>query len=224
MQMNARRLRAPVVWHCRSSSRVDGLPGAAIARPRGRSGLKSPRRRMPRWSMTGASRSAGSFTRRGRACSCSAGPSVSPAASFARGPPQAGSNLIDVGASARGAAPAWNALRVTREVLDDLARSDRRDPRLMRSTGSTLSAFARRSTRRAACLTNCSAVTGSSAQPTPPRAATCGAAPTFTLPSPRPAEPHLAIGRGGNEPDSGTALLAVDAEGDPACNRPSAQP
>jgi beta-lactam-binding protein with PASTA domain len=28
-----------------------------------------------------------------------------------------GSNLIDVGASARGAAPAWNALRVTREVL-----------------------------------------------------------------------------------------------------------
>ena len=28
-----------------------------------------------------------------------------------------GSNLIDVGASAAGAAPAWNALRVTREVL-----------------------------------------------------------------------------------------------------------
>ncbi len=32
-------------------------------------------------------------------------------------PLEAGSNLIDVGASARGAAPAWNALRVTREVL-----------------------------------------------------------------------------------------------------------
>ena len=32
-------------------------------------------------------------------------------------PLQAGSNLIDVGASARGAAPAWNALRVTREVV-----------------------------------------------------------------------------------------------------------
>jgi hypothetical protein len=32
-------------------------------------------------------------------------------------PLQAGTNLIDVGASARGAAPAWNALRVTREVL-----------------------------------------------------------------------------------------------------------
>ena len=32
-------------------------------------------------------------------------------------PLQVGSNLIDVGASARGAAPAWNALRVTREVL-----------------------------------------------------------------------------------------------------------
>ena len=31
-------------------------------------------------------------------------------------PLRAGSNLIDVGASARGAAPAWNALRVTREV------------------------------------------------------------------------------------------------------------
>src|SRR5215217_4938915 len=32
-------------------------------------------------------------------------------------PLQVGSNLIDVGASARGAAPAWNALRVTREVV-----------------------------------------------------------------------------------------------------------
>src|SRR5829696_7819437 len=32
-------------------------------------------------------------------------------------PLRAGSNLIDVGASARGAAPVWNALRVTREVL-----------------------------------------------------------------------------------------------------------
>ena len=32
-------------------------------------------------------------------------------------PLQAGSNLIDVGASAHGAAPAWNALRITREVL-----------------------------------------------------------------------------------------------------------
>jgi len=31
-----------------------------------------------------------------------------------------GSNLIDVGASARGAAPAWDALRVTREVLVSL--------------------------------------------------------------------------------------------------------
>ena len=32
-------------------------------------------------------------------------------------PLREGSNLIDVGASAPGAAPAWNALRVTREVL-----------------------------------------------------------------------------------------------------------
>ena len=32
-------------------------------------------------------------------------------------PLKAGANLIDVGASASGAAPAWNALRVTREVL-----------------------------------------------------------------------------------------------------------
>ena len=32
-------------------------------------------------------------------------------------PLRVGSNLIDVGASARGATPAWNALRVTREVL-----------------------------------------------------------------------------------------------------------
>lgn len=32
-------------------------------------------------------------------------------------PLRVGSNLIDVGASARGAASAWNALRVTREVL-----------------------------------------------------------------------------------------------------------
>jgi hypothetical protein len=32
-------------------------------------------------------------------------------------PLRVGPNLIDVGASARGAAPAWNALRVTREVL-----------------------------------------------------------------------------------------------------------
>lgn len=32
-------------------------------------------------------------------------------------PLEAGTNLIDVGASARGAVPAWNALRVTREVL-----------------------------------------------------------------------------------------------------------
>lgn len=32
-------------------------------------------------------------------------------------PLREGSNLIDVGASARGAAPAWDALRVTREVL-----------------------------------------------------------------------------------------------------------
>jgi hypothetical protein len=35
-------------------------------------------------------------------------------------PLRAGSNLIDVGASARGAAPAWDALRVTREVLVEL--------------------------------------------------------------------------------------------------------
>ena len=32
-------------------------------------------------------------------------------------PLREGSNLIDVGASARGAAPVWDALRVTREVL-----------------------------------------------------------------------------------------------------------
>ena len=32
-------------------------------------------------------------------------------------PHRAGANLIDVGASARGAAPSWNALRVTREAL-----------------------------------------------------------------------------------------------------------
>jgi hypothetical protein len=32
-------------------------------------------------------------------------------------PLEAGSNLIDVGASAHGAAPAWSALRVTREVV-----------------------------------------------------------------------------------------------------------
>jgi hypothetical protein len=45
-------------------------------------------------------------------------------------PLQAGTNLIDVGASARGAAPAWNALRVTREVLvklPDLAGATRDD-------------------------------------------------------------------------------------------------
>ena len=32
-------------------------------------------------------------------------------------PLREGSNLIDVGASAKGATPAWDALRVTREVL-----------------------------------------------------------------------------------------------------------
>ena len=32
-------------------------------------------------------------------------------------PLREGSNLIDIGASARGAAPAWNALRVTREFV-----------------------------------------------------------------------------------------------------------
>ena len=32
-------------------------------------------------------------------------------------PLREGSNLIDVGASSRGAAPAWDALRITREVL-----------------------------------------------------------------------------------------------------------
>jgi hypothetical protein len=32
-------------------------------------------------------------------------------------PLRVGANLIDVGASARGAAPSWNALRVTREAL-----------------------------------------------------------------------------------------------------------
>ena len=32
-------------------------------------------------------------------------------------PLRAGANLIDVGASARGAAPSWDALRVTREAL-----------------------------------------------------------------------------------------------------------
>ncbi len=35
-------------------------------------------------------------------------------------PLRVGSNLIDVGATARGAAPAWNALRITREVLVEL--------------------------------------------------------------------------------------------------------
>jgi Glucodextranase, domain B/PASTA domain len=45
-------------------------------------------------------------------------------------PLEEGSNLIDVGASARGAAPAWEALRVTREVLvtlPDLAGATRDD-------------------------------------------------------------------------------------------------
>jgi hypothetical protein len=45
-------------------------------------------------------------------------------------PLRAGSNLIDVGASARGAAPAWDALRVTREVLvevPDLVGASRDD-------------------------------------------------------------------------------------------------
>ena len=45
-------------------------------------------------------------------------------------PLRVGSNLIDVGASARGAAPAWNALRVTREVLvklPDLTGANRDD-------------------------------------------------------------------------------------------------
>ena len=44
-------------------------------------------------------------------------------------PLREGSNLIDVGASARGASPAWNALRVTREVPVNAARTGRRDPR-----------------------------------------------------------------------------------------------
>ena len=45
-------------------------------------------------------------------------------------PLREGSNLIDVGASARGASPAWNALRVTREVpvtLPDLTGATRED-------------------------------------------------------------------------------------------------
>ena len=45
-------------------------------------------------------------------------------------PLQVGSNLIDVGASAHGAAPAWNALRVTRELavrLPDLIGATRED-------------------------------------------------------------------------------------------------
>ena len=45
-------------------------------------------------------------------------------------PLRVGSNLIDVGASARGAAPAWNALRVTREVVvsvPDLIGATRED-------------------------------------------------------------------------------------------------
>jgi hypothetical protein len=45
-------------------------------------------------------------------------------------PLRAGSNLIDVGATARGAAPAWSALRVTREVfvtLPDLIGATRGD-------------------------------------------------------------------------------------------------
>jgi len=45
-------------------------------------------------------------------------------------PLRVGSNLIDVGASARGAAPAWNALRVTRELVvsvPDLVGATRED-------------------------------------------------------------------------------------------------
>jgi|SRR5215217_3401245 len=45
-------------------------------------------------------------------------------------PLRVGANLIDVGASARGAAPAWDALRVTREVLvnvPDLVGATRED-------------------------------------------------------------------------------------------------
>ena len=45
-------------------------------------------------------------------------------------PLREGSNLIDVGASAPGARPAWEALRVTREVLvtlPDLAGATRED-------------------------------------------------------------------------------------------------
>jgi hypothetical protein len=45
-------------------------------------------------------------------------------------PLRVGSNLIDVGASARGAAPAWNALRVTRELVvsvPDLTGATRED-------------------------------------------------------------------------------------------------
>ena len=58
----------------------------------------------------------------------------------------------------------------------------------------------------------------------PPRAVTCGGGPASTSPSPRPAEPDLAIGRGGNEAHSGAALLALHPEGDPARDRLSAQP
>jgi hypothetical protein len=48
----------------------------------------------------------------------------------ARVPLREGPNLIDVGATARGAAPTWNALRVTREVLvrvPDLVGATRQD-------------------------------------------------------------------------------------------------
>ena len=139
-------------------------------------------------------------------------------------PLEAGSNLIDVGASARGAAPAWNALRVTREVLvtlPDLIGATRADA-IDAARGSGSSRGGRRGRRPR--WTNCSAVTGSSARAIPPRAATCRGGPASSLPFPGAAEPGLAIGRGGNEPHAGTALLAVDAEGDPACDRPSARP
>lgn len=45
-------------------------------------------------------------------------------------PLRVGSNLIDIGASARGAAPAWNAVRVTRELVvrvPDLVGATRED-------------------------------------------------------------------------------------------------
>src|SRR5215207_1831209 len=94
---------------------------------------------------------------------------------------------------------------------------------MTRSTGSMLSAFVRRSRRKAACWTNCSGATGSSAQVTPARGATCKGGPRSCSPSPRAAEPYLTIGHGGDEPHARASLLALHAEGDLARDRLSAR-